>query len=265
MTIQQMIDKIIAYHPDLGDRETCDAVKCGDPSAELKGIAVSCAPTWQVLCQAVEVGCNLLVCHEPLFYSHLDKTDWLEGDPVYQQKRKLIEENGLVVFRDHDHLHAHNPDGIYTGVMKELGWEVYRADEGRRPMFYRLPEMDVSELAAFLKEKLEMKTVRVIGQTEGKISRVAYIGGGNLSFDDTNTKMMMGETEVMIAGELIDWTVMSYVRDAAAMGKQKTIIQLGHFNSEELGMKYAAVWLKQLAGEEMPVRWIRAGEPYRYL
>ena len=53
MTIQQMIDKIIAYHPDLGDRETCDAVKCGDPSAELKGIAVSCAPTWQVLCQAV--------------------------------------------------------------------------------------------------------------------------------------------------------------------------------------------------------------------
>ena len=46
---------------------------------------------------------------------------------------------------------------------------------------------------------------------------------------------MMGETEVMIAGELIDWTVMSYVRDAAAMGMQKTIIQLGHFNKRGTG------------------------------
>ena len=34
MTIQQVIDKIIAYHPPLGDREaiTCDTVKFGDTS-----------------------------------------------------------------------------------------------------------------------------------------------------------------------------------------------------------------------------------------
>ena len=265
MTIQQMIDKIIAYHPDLGERETCDTIKCGDPSAPLAGIAVCCAPTYPVLQQAVKAGCNLVVCHEPLFYSHMDNTDWMQEDPVYQKKYQLIKENGLVVFRDHDHMHAHNPDGIYTGVMKQLGWEQYRADTGRRPMFYHLPEMDVSELAAFLKEKLSMQTVRIIGQTSGKVSCVAYIGGGNLSFDDTNTKMMMGETEVMIAGELIDWTVMGYVRDAAEMGLQKTIVQLGHFNSEELGMKQAAVWIAELAGEDIPVSWIAAGEPYRYL
>ena len=56
MTIQQMIDKIIAYHPDLGERETCDSIKCGDPSAPLAGIAVCCAPTYPVLQQAVKAG-----------------------------------------------------------------------------------------------------------------------------------------------------------------------------------------------------------------
>ena len=48
MTIQQMIDKIIAYHPDLGERETCDTIKCGDPSAPLAGLAVCGAPTYRV-------------------------------------------------------------------------------------------------------------------------------------------------------------------------------------------------------------------------
>ena len=264
MTIQDVIDKILAYHPAIDNPQTCDGVKCGDPSQPVTAVAVSCAPTYEVVGQAAALGCNLLVCHEPTFYSHADTTGWLEEDPVYREKMRVINESGLVIFRDHDHLHAHDPDGIYFGVMKELGWEPYRADSGRRPMFYTLPETTVGALAAFLKEKLEMCSVRVIGKPDGKVTKAAYIGGGNLSFDDANTKMMMGETEVMIAGELIDWTVMSYVRDAAAMGMQKTILQLGHFNSEELGMKYAACWLPPLI-PGVKVHWIRAGEPYRYL
>ena len=264
MTIQQVIDRILAYHPPIDDPKTCDCFKCGDPSQPVRAVAVSCAPTYAVVRQAAALGCNLLVCHEPALYSHFDTTDWLAGDPTYEEKMRVIRESGLAIYRDHDHLHAHDPDGIYYGVMQELGWEPYRADTGRRPMFYRLPETTVGALAAFLKEKLQLNAVRAIGRTEGSISRVAYVGGGNLSFDDTNTKMMMGETEVMIAGELIDWTVMSYVRDAAAMGRQKTILQLGHFNSEELGMKYAARWLPPLI-PGVPVHWIRAGEPYAYL
>ena len=265
MTIQQVIDKILAYHPELSAPQTCDGVKCGDPSQEVTAIAVSCAPTYDVIRRAAEAGCNFLLCHEPSFYSHEDTTDWLEDDPVYEEKRQFLDAHKMVIFRDHDHLHAHTPDGIYTGVMKELGWEPYRADTGRRPMLYHLPPMDVSELAAFLKEKLCMEKVRVIGKTSGTVSKVAYIGGGNLSFDNTNTRLMMDGTEVMIAGELIDWTVTSYVRDAAVMGHQKTIIQLGHFNSEELGMKYAESWLRPLVDPEIPIHWIRAGEPYHYL
>ncbi len=265
MTINDLIDRILAYHPELTAPKTCDGVKFGDPSQPLKGVAVSCAPTYDVIRRAAEAGCNFLLCHEPTFFSHEDTTDWLENDPVYEEKIRFLKEHQMVIFRDHDHLHAHTPDGIYTGVMKELGWEKYRDDTGRRPMLYRLPSMDVSELAAFLKEKLCLQKVRVIGKTSGAISKVAYIGGGNLSFDNTNTQLMMGETEVMIAGELIDWTVMSYVRDAAVMGMQKTIIQLGHFNSEELGMKYAESWVRPFVEPEIPVCWIRAGEPYSYL
>ena len=86
MTIQDVIDKILAYHPAIDNPQTCDGVKCGDPSQPVTAVAVSCAPTYEVVKKAAALGCNLLVCHEPTFYSHADTTGWLEGDPVYQEK-----------------------------------------------------------------------------------------------------------------------------------------------------------------------------------
>ena len=271
MKISEALEKLRAYHADAGDYDhinpetTCDGIKFGDPEQELTGIAVTCAPVYDVLKQAEALSCNLIICHEPLFYNHPDDTSWMQDSPVYQVKVRHLSEHDIVVYRDHDAIHAHNPDCIYTGVMKELGWEPYRADEGRRPMLFNLPPMTIHQLADELKDALGMRTVRVIGCTEGIVSKVAYIGGGNLSIDNTNTKMMMGETEVMIAGELIDWTVMSFVHDAAAMGQQKTIIQLGHFNSEALGMKHAAKWIADMMDGSVPVHWIPSGEPYNYL
>lgn len=43
--------------------------------------------------------------------------------------------------------------------------------------------------------------------------------------------------ELIIPGEIIEWTVLAYIRDAIAMGKNMACISIGHFNLEELGMK----------------------------
>ena len=34
MTIQEIVDKILAYHPDIGDRRTCDVIVGADPNRE---------------------------------------------------------------------------------------------------------------------------------------------------------------------------------------------------------------------------------------
>jgi len=34
---------------------------------------------------------------------------------------------------------------------------------------------------------------------------------------------------------------------------------------EELGMKYAVNWIKELVGPDIPVRFVRSGDPYNYL
>jgi hypothetical protein len=62
------------------------------------------------------LGANLVITHEPTFYNHLDETDWLTNDPVFQQKRTYIEQHNLVIWRFHDNLHQHQPDPTMAGI-----------------------------------------------------------------------------------------------------------------------------------------------------
>ena len=40
---------------------------------------------------------------------------------------------------------------------------------------------------------------------------------------------------------------------------------IGHFNWEELGMKYAAEWIKDLGEKELPVHYVPTGDAFSYI
>ena len=105
MKISEIIDKLEAYHGPLEpERRTCDIVQYGDPDQICTGIVLSCCPTAEVIRKAAELGCNLIIGHEPLFYDGWDETDWLQDNCVYQAKKQLLDRLGIVVYRDHDHI-----------------------------------------------------------------------------------------------------------------------------------------------------------------
>ena len=122
-TIQDVIDTIIATIPGAPLEDTVDIVKTGDPLQSVKGIVTTFIATSAVISKAIELGANLIITHEPTFYEHLDDTEWLSDDPVYQAKRRLIDQHGIVIWRFHDYWHRHLPDGVLTGVLNDLGWE----------------------------------------------------------------------------------------------------------------------------------------------
>ena len=70
---------------------------------------------------------------------------------------------------------------------------------------------------------------------------------------------------MIIPGEVIDWTVMSYIRDAMQLGKNKSAICIGHFNWEELGMRYMKDWLEELIDHELPVTYVPSEDMYGYI
>ena len=73
--------------------------------------------------RALELGANFIITHEPTFYNHEDHTGWLEDDPVYRAKRRLLDESGLAVWRFHDQWHMYPGDGIISAVATSLGWQ----------------------------------------------------------------------------------------------------------------------------------------------
>lgn len=283
MKIMQVIEKILEYHPTFpDDYDGCDGYKSGNPDVECTGIATALVPTVEVIRKAAECGCNLLYVHEPSYYSTPDYPDWRAGftNEVYEEKRALLEETGMVIFRDHDHTHAHRPDGIFTGVIKYLGWEENQVKQEGMTMYFEFPDMTVGKMNELLKEKLSLNGIRYIGRPDSTIKRVAIIGhllpnifehqpttGDGFCPEYATEVIRLLEHEnvdAIIPGEVIDWTVISYIRDAVQLGKTKAVFNVGHFNIEELGMKYAADWIPELIEHKIPVHYIPTGDIYAF-
>ena len=284
MKNKDVVGKILEYHPQLENYDGCDGYKCGDPEAECTGIAVALVPTAQVLDKAAELGCNLVIGHEPIFYQTPDYPKWRGtfDNFIYREKIRRIEEKGLTVWRDHDHIHAHRPDGIFYGVMRELGWTEYlTGDDGKINYRFELPETTVGDLGRFLKEKLSLNGLRIVGNPDDKVTKVAIVGHlyPNSHIPDVldengyyhdyamNVMQVMEEEgiEVIIPGEIIEWTVLSYIRDASYMGHVRACLNIGHYSLEELGMKDFSKIVKTMVPEDLPVVYIPTQDEFTYI
>jgi putative NIF3 family GTP cyclohydrolase 1 type 2 len=256
-TIQNIIDVLIASVPGAPREDAVDVFKCGDPTQPVTGIVTTFTASMPVLRKAVAVGANLVITHEPTFYEHREQTDWMRDDPILQAKRDFIAQNHLTIWRFHDYWHMHQPDGILTGMLKALGWEMYQQSE--RGDLLVIPGMTLATLVATVKERLVMSTVRVIGEPQQRCERIGMLLGSP-GGERQIKAFHQSNLDVVICGETNEWQTCEYVRDAVAMGYNKALVIVGHANSEEEGMHYLATWLQPKVAE-VPITFVAAGDP----
>ena len=279
MTVQQIIDGIIAKTGvvPLPVEKTCDRLMMGDPNRKVTKIATTFMATVDVIGKAVKLGADMIITHEPTWFTGRDDTDWLRGDAVYDAKRRMLNDAGIAVWRFHDHMHMDADDGIFTGFDLETGWGSFHLPEDECPSFYgrrsnkgfyRLPRTTLRELAGFLKTRFAMPVMRYIGNADATVERVGLMpGGGSLGLGSEQMPMeWMREArlDVLLCGEVTEWTLPAYIRDAYQLGMAKAILILGHERSEEWGMKHLVPWLHSVVGD-LPVIFLDAGEPFQYM
>ncbi len=253
-TIQNVIDDILSQVAGAPFDGSVDTVKSGDPETEVTGIVSTFMATHLVLQRAVEVGANFVISHEPTFYNHLDETDWLADDPVYAAKRAYLEEHNLVVWRFHDHWHAYQPDGIYTGVLGQLGW----ADLADRA-FVTLPEpLTFGELIHHVTKSLGIESPRVIGDPAMPVQTVGLLVGAPGGRAQIS---LLPHVNALIAGEVAEWETTEWVRDSITQGAPKGLIVAGHQRTEEAGMAYLAQWLRERQ-PSIPIWSVSSGDPF---
>ena len=258
ITAAQVIDRIKKNVGVPWRGETVDNVIAGNPDTPVTGIATTMMSTLEVIERAAAAGKNLVITHEPTFYLHQDRTEPLAGGATYQFKADFMRRHGMVVFRFHDHWHAHRPDGIAFGMARELGWES-NADPADLRLF-TFPGTPLGRFAKEIASRLKIRTMRVVGDPELQVRR-AIANWGYVSQERGIDMLARPDVDVLIGGEAREWEVVEYAQDIIATGKKKALILLGHVVSEQSGMKYCAEWLRSFV-TEVPVEFVAAPEPF---
>jgi putative NIF3 family GTP cyclohydrolase 1 type 2 len=258
LTASQILDRM---HGQIGTpwfERGVDRIIAGDPDTPITGIATTMMATFDALKAAVAAKCNLVITHEPTFWSHPDTVTQLQDDPLYKTKLAYINAHRLVSFHFHDHWHAKKPvDGIHQGMADRMGWSKYLTLPYDRHI--NLPPTTLGALARKFQKKLEDRTLRVVGDPALPVRRIA-VSWGNCSLIP-GAPYLNSDCDALVIGEEQDWDLIAYAQDLVSAGRKKGLIILGHVLSEQWGMEYAATWLCGFL-PEVPVKFIRLVEPY---
>lgn len=269
MRIEEIIQRIEEQHVRLAEgQRTCDGIIYGDAGQECTGILLTCSPSVAMIKKAAECGCNLIFCHEPTFYHSWDEEDWLRQNRIYKAKTALLDQYGIVVYRDHDRVHQEQPDRIFSGIVRKLEWEKYAVSDGFFPSSkYVIPETTLQELALYVGNKMQIDGIRIIGDPEMKVKTVGLMAHFFGGAEDCASIASIEENDydVIIPGEIVDWTIGAYLQDCNALGRKRGLLNVGHFNLEEPGMEMLQEWLQETLEYQVPVTFIRSGNQYGWI
>ena len=225
-----------------------DNFKIGGPETVVSGIATSFGANLRVLQLANKAAMNMVIVHEPTFYSDGDRIDLVKNDPLYKAKLEWADLNNIVVWRIHDHWHRRKPDGIATGWVRGMDWEKYEIDGSLRD--FRIPETTLGELAREIARKLDTRSVRVIGDPSTRVSLVSR-GGHQLP----QNMAMMPKVDCILVSETREYDSFEYARDMVLTGARKGAIFISHTSGEDFGMQEMERWLKPFV-PEVPIKFI---------
>ncbi len=161
---------------------TVDTFKSGNPETEITGVAIAWMSYTSALEQAVELGCNVFITHEPTYYNHFDTDAEIQRFESVQAKQRFIEEQNLIIFRCHDLWDQYPVLGIPDSWGKLFEWHeptivtehfrVYEQDFGSA--------LDVARHVANCTQPYGQQAVQLIGAPEKMVKRLC-IGTGAIS------------------------------------------------------------------------------------
>ena len=239
-TVGEIMDLFISEVPGAPFENTVDTLKAGSRDIKVTGIVTTMFATIDLINKTIALGANFIIAHEPTFYNHQDATAWLENDDVYRYKADLLKQHNIAVWRNHDYIHRHIPDGVKTGVVSQLGWNNY-FDAAHNVA--TVPSITLKSLIHHAKQSLGISTVRYIGNLSQSCKKILLMPGA--SGGKSHIEGIMREKpDVLVCGEIQEWETAEYVRDAQAKGDKISLVVLGHIVSEAPGSEYMATWLK---------------------
>ncbi len=245
ITVGEIMDMFIGEVQGAPFDKTVDTLKAGNQDIIVTGIVTTMFATIEVIRKTTELGANFIIAHEPTFYNHEDNSAWLENDEVYRYKADLLKRNNIAIWRNHDYIHSHVPDGVVKSLVSKLGWTNYF---DVTTSVATLPPQTLKAHIQQVKMNLGISMVRYIGSLSQPCKKILLMPGAAGGRKQITT-LVKENPDLLVCGEIQEWETAEYVRDARAKGRQLSLIVLGHIASEQPGSEYMVSWLK----EKLPI------------
>lgn len=219
---------------------------CGSYEKEVKKIYVALDATDEVIEDAVRVGSDMLVTHHPLIMSGLNRiTDddfigkrimkFIRHDISYYAMHTNYDVRGMAELAGNK-LMLKNPEVLEVTDASEGLEGIGRIADLQKPMTLR-------QCCELVKDAFSLDNVKVFGNLDAEVSRMAICPGSGKSFVKTAVKK---GADVYVTGDI------GHHDGIDAVAQNLAVIDAGHYGMEHIFIKDMAEYLRDnLVGIEI--------------
>lgn len=203
MEIEKIVQTIEKFAP-LELQESWDnsgyQIYLGD--RDVKKVLLCLSVTQNVINQALEKNCDLVISHHPLFYVPLE---FNKNIPIYSAHTNLDKTDG----------------GTTDTLIRVLGFNKAQKISDFLRLVSLEKEISLENFINLIKEKLNIKTLKVINNlNKQNIGKIAFCAGSGMDFLNI---VQENKADVFVTGD---------VKYHSALESNVIIIDVGHFESE---------------------------------
>lgn len=242
MKIREVIDALESFAPlPLQEEYDNSGLQVGTTESEVSGALLCLDVTMDVVREAAQSGCNLVISHHPLLFRPLRKlTDDCIGSIVMEAVR-----NGITLYACHTNL-DNAPLGVNMKIAQTIGLEEIKPLDACG-VIGLLPEpVTEQQLLEMIAVKFGVKCIRHNGALGRPVQSLAVCGGAGAFLIEKAVEL---KADAFMTGEI------GYHRFFGYDGTIK-LIETGHFESEQ----YTVDLIHDILSNEFPsLKIVRTG------
>lgn len=172
---------------------------------DVKKILLCLSLTQDIINQAVEKNCDLIISHHPFIYPFFIPFELNKNIPIYSAHTNLDKAEG----------------GTTDTLIRILGFNEAQKVSGFLRLVSLENKISLNAFVDLIKEKLNIKTLRIINNLNRQtISKIAFCAGSGMDFLD---EVRENKADIFVTGD---------VKYHNALESNVIIIDVGHFESE---------------------------------
>lgn len=196
----------------------------GDQNNDITKVLLALELTDKVLEEAVELKIDLIIVHHPVIFSGLKKV-------INEGNSKLVYQliaNNVALYAAHTNFDALQGglNDYIAQLLQGSNLQIIQAKDEEYGLLrvFDIKPITLEELAQILKQKLEISTLRYIGNSEDIISKVGVVTGSGSEYVELGS---VNGAQAFITGDI------KYHQAQEFKEKGLNVIDAGHFETEQ--------------------------------